>query len=47
MNRTIALGVTILLFFFLLAGVARRTQAQQAFTIFYSNDVHGEIEPCG
>jgi hypothetical protein len=34
------------LFFFLLL-VTAATAKEQKFTIYYSNALHGEIEPCG
>jgi len=42
--------ITSALFFFLLAAFTlmppSNAKAAQ-FTVFFSNDVHGEIEPCG
>ena len=43
MNRFL---LPLLLLIPLLAGTAA-IAAERSFVIFYSNDVHGETEPCG
>ncbi len=37
----------MLIVLYVVLPLVQAAQAAQEFTVFFSNDVHGEIEPCG